>query len=204
VSSATGTYGDPTTRARILDATWVLLTEQGAGIRVADIAARAEVSRQTVYLHFGDRNRLFVALGDHIDVTFGRDRLRQHVHGAPSGVESLRRWVETMSWYNGKIDPVARILEAMAETDEALDAMARDRWIGRRGHVERIVERIAREGHLAEGWADDEAIDLIYAITLPGSWRVLTGAVGWSQERYAHDVMALIAKSVLASDSQLT
>lgn len=203
MSSANETYGDPATRTRILDAAWALLSEQGAGVRVADVAARAGVSRQAIYLHFGDRNGLFVALGDHIDVTYGRDRLRQRVFGAPSGVESLRRWVETMSWYNGKIAPVARILEALAETDAALAAMARDRWTGRRGHVLRIVERIAQDGDLAQAWTVEEAVDLIYTITLPGSWWVLTAALGWSQERYARDIMALIGKSVLDPSSAL-
>ena len=197
MSSEVETYGDPATRTRILDAAWELLQEQDADIRLADVAARAGVSRQTVYLHFGDRTGLFVALGDHMDVTFGRDRLREHIFGAPSGVESLRRWVETMSWYNSKIDPVSRILEERARSDEALAAMAKDRWSGRRGHVGRIAQRIAEEGQLADGWSIDEAGDLIYAVTLPGSWRVLTGVLEWNQERYATEIMELLAKSLL-------
>jgi AcrR family transcriptional regulator len=197
MSSEVETYGDPATRTRILDAAWELLQEQDADIRLADVAARAGVSRQTVYLHFGDRTGLFVALGDHMDVTFGRDRLREHIFGAPNGVEGLRRWVETMSWYNAKIDPVSRILEERARSDEALAAMAKDRWSGRRDHVGRIARRIAEEGQLADGWSIDEAADLIYTVTLPGSWRVLTGVLEWSQERYATEIMELLAKSVL-------
>ena len=98
MSSTEPAYGDPDTRRRILDAAWTLLEERGIGIRIADIADKAGVSRQAVYLHFGDRSKLFVALGDYIDISFGRDRLRAHVFGAPTGVESLRRWVQTMSW----------------------------------------------------------------------------------------------------------
>ena len=97
VSSTPEPYGDPQTRTSILEAAWALLEERGTGIRIADIAAKAGVSRQAVYLHFGDRDSLFVGLGDHIDVSFGRDRLRAHVFGAPTAVESLRRWVQTMS-----------------------------------------------------------------------------------------------------------
>lgn len=197
MSSEAGSYGDPATRTRILDAAWELLEEQGVGIRLADVAARAGVSRQTVYLHFGDRTGLFVAVGDHIDVSFGRDRLREHVFGAPSGVESLRRWVGTMSWYNAKIDSVSRILESRAGADEALAAMEKDRLTGRRGHVLRIIERIAREGQLADGWTVEEAVDLAYALTLPGIWRVLTSVLGWSKERYAEDLMRLLEKSLL-------
>ena len=199
MSSAAEPYGDPQTRRRILDAAWALLEERGTGIRVADIAAKAGVSRQAVYLHFGDRVSLFVALGDHIDVSFGRDRLRAHVFGAPTGVESLRRWVQTMSWYTAKIDSVSRILELTAESDEALSAALKDRMTGRRGHVRRIAERIAAEGQLADGWTVEAASDLIFAVTLPGPWRVLTSVVGWSQERYADQIIGLLERSLLAT-----
>jgi len=190
-------YGDPETRRRILDTAWALLEEQGTGVRIADIAAKAGVSRQAVYLHFGDRTSLFVALGDHVDVSFGRDRLRAHVFGAPTGVESLRRWVQTMSWYTAKIDTVSRILELAAESDEALAAVWKDRMTGRRGHVRRIAERIAAEGLLADGWTAEAAADLIFAVTLPGPWRVLTSVVGWSNERYADVITGLLELSLL-------
>ena len=190
-------YGDPETRRRILDTAWALLEEQGTGVRIADIAAKAGVSRQAVYLHFGDRTSLFVALGDHVDVSFGRDRLRAHVFGAPTGVESLHRWVQTMSWYTAKIDTVSRILELAAESDEALAAVWKDRMTGRRGHVRRIAERIAAEGQLADGWTAEAAADLIFAVTLPGPWRVLTSVVGWSNERYADVITGLLELSLL-------
>lgn len=190
-------YGDPETRRRILDTAWALLEERGTGVRIADIAAKAGVSRQAVYLHFGDRTSLLVALGDHVDVSFGRDRLRAHVFGAPSGVESLRRWVQTMSWYTAKIDTVSRILELAAESDEALAAVWKDRMTGRRGHVRRIAERIAAEGQLADGWTAEAAADLIFAVTLPGPWRVLTSVVGWSNERYADEITGLLELSLL-------
>jgi len=198
MSTSPASYGDPETRRRILDAAWALLEERGTGIRIADVAAKAGVSRQAVYLHFGDRASLFVALGDHIDVSFGRDDLRTHVFGAPTGLESLRRWVHTMSWYTAKIDSVSRILELGAESDEALGAAWKDRMTGRRGHVRRIAERIAAERQLADGWTAEAAADLIFSVTLPGPWRVLTSVLGWSEERYAEEITGLLERSVLA------
>ena len=198
MSSEAAPYGDPDTRTRVLDAAWALLEERGSGIRIADIAAKAGVSRQAVYLHFGDRTSLFVALGDYIDVSFGRDRLRADVFGAPTGVESLRRWVQTMSWYTAKIESVSRILELAAESDEALAATWKDRMTGRRGHVRRIADRIAAEGQLADGWTAEAAADLIFTVTLPGPWRVMTSIAGWSEKRYAHEITRLLEQSLLA------
>jgi AcrR family transcriptional regulator len=197
VSSTPEPYGDPQTRKSILDAAWTLLEERGTGVRIADIAAKAGVSRQTVYLHFGDRASLFVELGDHIDVSFGRDRLRARVFGAPTGVESMRRWVQTMSWYTAKIDSVSRILELAAESDEALAAVWKDRMTGRRGHVRRIAERMASDGQLADGWTAEAAADLIFTLTLPGPWRVLTSVAGWSKARYAREITRLLERSLL-------
>ena len=195
--SSEPTVGVRDTRTRILDAAWALLEERGIGVRLVDIAERAGVTRQTLYLHFGDRVSLFVALGDYVDVTFGRDRLRAHVFGAPTAIESLRRWVETMSWYTAKIDAVSRILELAAESDDAIAAAWRDRMIGRRGHVGRIADRLASEGDLADGWTPEAAADLIYAVTLPGPWRALTSIGGWSIERYAQDISAILERSLL-------
>jgi AcrR family transcriptional regulator len=197
-TAVTTAYGDPETRKRILDAAWALLEQRGSGVRIADIADRAGVSRQAIYLHFRDRVGLFTAVADHIDVSFGRDRLREHVFGAPTGRESLRRWVETMSWYTEKIDPVTRVLELAAESDEALAAAWRDRMTGRRGHVRRIVERMATDGQLAGGWTVEDATELAFTVTLPGPWRVLTSALGWSTERYARDITGMLERALLA------
>jgi AcrR family transcriptional regulator len=177
------------------------LEERGTGIRIADVASKAGVSRQAVYLHFGDRTSLFVALGDHIDISFGRDRLRADVFGAPTGVEGLRRWVQTMSWYTAKIDSVSRILELSAESDEALAAVWKDRMTGRYGHVRRIADRIAAEGQLADGWTAEGAADLIFTVTLPGPWRVLTSVAGWSKERYAREITRMLERSLLPPEA---
>jgi hypothetical protein len=114
-------------------------------------------------------------------------------------VESLRRWVETMSWYTAKIDSVSRVLELAAESDEALAAAWKDRMIGRRGHVRRIVDRIDTEGRLADGWTVEAATDFAFAVTLPGPWRVLTSVLQWGTERYASEITAMLERALLGS-----
>lgn len=193
MSSDPEPYGDPETRRRILDATWGLLEERGGAIRIADAAAAAGVSRQAVYLHFGDRSGLFVSLVDHIDTSLGSMRLRANIFGAPSGVESLRRWIETMSWYTAKIDAVTHVLEHGQHQDEALAAAWRNRMGRRRDDIiQRIVERMAAEGDLADTWSVDAAVDLIYVITMPGPWRELTRELGWTPEGYVEHMTALL------------
>ena len=58
------------TRERILAATWKLMEEsRDLQVRIADIAAAAGVSRQAVYLHFGNRPNLLLAAVQYRDQT---------------------------------------------------------------------------------------------------------------------------------------
>jgi AcrR family transcriptional regulator len=199
MSSAEASYGDPQTRERILGATWEILEERGA-VSLADVAARSGVSRQAVYLHFGDRVGLLVALVDHIDLTLGSLGLRRAVFDAPDGVSSLRQWVETMSWYTAKIDAVCRILECGQYHDDALAAAWRNRMARRRNDlVGWIVKRIASEGRLAPGWTSKTAADLVYVVTMPASWRELTVELGWSHKAYARHLSAMLESAFVTT-----
>jgi AcrR family transcriptional regulator len=197
MSSEAAPYGDPDTRRRILQAAWELLEQQDAGVKLVDVADRAGVSRQAVYLHFGDRSGLLVALVDFIDVSLGAVQLRAHIHGGATGVESLQRWIETMSWYTAKIDRVTQVLESSQYQDKALAAAWRDRMGRRQMHIRSIVERVAAEGQLADGWSVNAAVDLIYVITMPGAWRELTRELGWTAEQYSQHLTRLVQSALL-------
>jgi len=198
MSSEAVAYGDPETRGRILQATLELLEDSASSVTMSRAAERAGVSRQAVYLHFGDRSGLLVALVDFIDESLGRDRLRAQVFGAANGAESLRQWVRVMSWYTAKIDRVTRVLESGQDHDPALRAAWRDRMdIRRRSHIERIVDAIAAERRLARGWTVAAAADLIYVVTMPAPWRELTQELGWSQRHYADRVWKLLERALL-------
>jgi AcrR family transcriptional regulator len=197
MSSEVAFYGDPETRRRILQAAWELLEQQGAGVKLVDVADKAGVSRQAVYLHFGDRSGLLVALVDFIDVSLGAIQIRAHVHGGATGVESLQRWIQTMSWYTAKIDRVTQVLESSQYQDKALAAAWRDRMGRRQMHIRSIVERIAAEGRLDERWSVDTAVELLYVVTMPGPWRELTRELGWTAEQYTQNLTWLVQSALL-------
>ena len=198
MSSVESAYGDPDTRRRILEATWELIEERGASIRLVDAADRAGVSRQTVYLHFGDRAGLLLALVEHMPETLGFQELLAHVFDAPTGAEMLQRAVEVHSTYSAKIDSVAQVLEAAQYRDKALGAAWRDRMDRSRVAHRAIIQRIADEGQLADGWTVDTAGDLFYTVTMQGPWRELTRELGWTPEQYAENMLRLFRRSLLA------
>lgn len=201
MSSAQPAYGDPDTRRRILLATWELIEEIGAEIRISDVAERVGVSRQAIYLHFGDRAGLLLALVAFMPETLGFQELLAHVFAAETGVEMLRRAVALHSTYSAKVDSVARVLEVAQYQDAALGAAWRDRMNRSRAAHRAIIERIAAEGRLAEGWTVDEAGDLFYTVTMQGPWRELTRELGWSPEQYAERVTQLLLDSFVSSAS---
>ena len=57
---------NPSTRTRILDTAWRLL-EDGAPVRMSDIAKAVGISRQALYLHFPSRAELLIAVTRHLD-----------------------------------------------------------------------------------------------------------------------------------------
>jgi AcrR family transcriptional regulator len=187
--------GDPRTRQRILRAAWEEIVERGAAMTLTDVADRAEVSRQALYLHFGDRAGLLLALVRFMPEVLGFEQKLAHVLAAPTGVEMLRRAVELHSTYSAQVDPVAEVLEAAQYRDEALGAAFRDRMEASRAVHRMIVQRIADEGELADGWAVQDAGDLFYTVTMQAPWRELTRGLGWTPERYAENVTRLLLSS---------
>jgi AcrR family transcriptional regulator len=180
-------------------ATWEVIEELGADIRISDVADRAGVSRQTVYLHFGDRANLLLALVEYMPESLGFPELLAHVFAAESGIEMLRRAVALHSTYSAKIDSVAQVLEAAQYQDAALGAAWRDRMDRSRAAHRAIIERIAGEGRLADGWTVDDAGDLFHTVTMQGPWRELTRELGWSPEQYAERMTNLLLDSLVTA-----
>lgn len=204
MSTDAGGYGTPETRRRILEAAWGLIEERGAEVRVADVAARAGVSRQAVYLHFEDRTGLLVALVTHMDATIGIDQLLAPVFDAPTGVDALERLVAALATAAPSIDAVALVLETGQHQDVALATAFRDRMARRRATHGMVVQRLAAEGRLAQGWTIEAATDLCYAVTMPALWRELTQELDWTEQQYLEHVTRLLRDSLVTDAGTFT
>ena len=196
--SSQAPYGDPDTCERILAATQALVAERGSKLKLSDVADRAGVSRQAVYLHFGDRTGLLVALVQHMDETLALADSLAHLFQAETGADVIARTMALHGRFSVSIDPVASILEAAQYEDEALGAAWRDRMRFRHQVHRKIVQRIAELGELAQECPPEAAADLLYALTLPGPWRELTRELGWEQSQYVNAMSWLLGKALLA------
>ncbi|MEM6448510.1 MAG: helix-turn-helix domain-containing protein, partial [Cyanobacteria bacterium P01_D01_bin.123] len=106
------------TREEILDAAWALVSERGAEVSISEIAKAAGISRQSVYLHFGTRGGLLMALVRRADDRFEiKERLFacfDIVDPRERLQDSIRVWIDFVI----EIYPVAKELVRLRETDQ--------------------------------------------------------------------------------------
>ncbi|MFI9010407.1 TetR family transcriptional regulator [Actinosynnema sp. NPDC053489] len=106
------------TRA-LLDAAVELIAERGSrGLRMAEVAARAGVSRQTVYNEFGNKERLVQAVALHKTAEF-LDGVRQRLASTPDPVDGLRRGI-AFAFDLAARDPLARSVLNGANAEDML------------------------------------------------------------------------------------
>lgn len=199
MSTNTSSYGHPETRTHILEVTWELVSESGSGIKLSEVAKRATVSRQAIYLHFGDRNGLLLALVDYMDQTLELGESLAHVHAAPTGAELLERAMRLNTTFWAAVFPIARVLDAAQYDDEALGAAWRDRLKFRQMTFGLMIQQLADNGELSDIWTVEDASDMLYAVAHFDTWRELTRQLGWTDDQYVSAMTTLVCRAFLAS-----
>lgn len=192
------------TRVAILDAAWELIA---AGSRIdvsqSEIAAKAEVSRQTVYLAFGGRAGLLVAMLRNKDA-HSREvtALHEIANGAGDTWEDFLSYVQAWLDYLPQIYPVGIQLDAAALNDEEAAAAWNDRMKRALLHgMKYILARLQHAGRIAPGWTVDVAAETVWSLVHPASWRLLVVECGWSAEQFRHTRIEIIRRT-LKADSE--
>ena len=188
------------TRKRILEATWHLMEQhKGRGVAMSDIADKAGVSRQALYLHFKTRTELMVATVQYVDEVKNLDKRLKKLDSADSGVELLERYIEVWGNYIPEVYSLAKALLNTRENDEAT-AVA---WNGCMSTLQelcaRVIETLKKEGSLDSKWKKSEAVDMLWAVVSIHSWEQLVMECGWSNRRYVARMKVLLG-SALVSD----
>jgi AcrR family transcriptional regulator len=187
------------TRTRILEAARELLEEHGYhGVGLEAVAAEAGVSRQSIYVHFGSKANLLLALVGHVDEQEGLGDLAEAVRRAPTAVEALDRFVDLVATLTPRVYRTAAVLDAARLDAPEAEAAWADRMASRRRRCGRIASRLAAEGRLAPGWSRDEAADLLWALTGLRVWEDLVIRRGWSSARFRRHLRRVLAQALVA------
>jgi AcrR family transcriptional regulator len=173
------------TRAKILQATLDLLfADERASTRMSDVAKRAGVSRQAVYLHFGSRADLLIAATLYLDDQLDTDARLAPSRAAQTGLDRLTAFVAAWGAYIPEIHGVAKALIAMSDTDSAAAAAWDKRMQDMREGCEAAIIALEADGTLAADFTVDEATDVLWTLLSVANWEQNTITSGWSQEKY--------------------
>ena len=153
---------NPETKTRILSAALTLLKDKGGkGVRMSDIAAEANVSRQAVYLHFDSRPNLMVATVQFADQLNNASQQVQPWADA-DGVDKLDAWIEFWGNYIPQIYGVAKALMVARETDDAAAAAWEDRMTDVRKSCKKTIDSLASSGQLSSHFKAKNAADVLW------------------------------------------
>jgi AcrR family transcriptional regulator len=191
------------TRAAIVDAATAAFIENGyAATTIAQIAARAEVSPETVYAVFGTK----------------RDVLRGVVERASAGTPSTDAW-RTEDWLARvkaepnqrrrlelitdatrdvlrRVAPIDEIVRSVAASDPEIAELQDEIERRRRGDLRGLVQLLAEAGPLRV--SIDDAVDLWWALFHPtGPYRALTVDRRWSDRRARAALIDAVARALL-------
>lgn len=185
------------TRERVLEAARALIRDRGnAAISLVEVAELSGLSRQTLYLLFGNRAGLLMALVDHLDATSIEPArlasLRQQ-HPQDFG-PYVRAWFD----YLPLVLPVARALSAAATSG---DADARAAWQSRLRKLHKgfrgFTGQMESARRLRAGWTADTAADWMLALTHVDLWQLLVVESGWPPDEYATRIVSTLEQTLL-------
>lgn len=174
------------TRTRLLDAARRLLEEAGPhGVGMEEIAQAAGVSRQTVYLHFGSKVGLLLALVAHVDAQRDVNELVDELWALPDALTALEAVADLATQTNPEVYRIALVLDAARRWDPAFEEAWQDRTRHRLDRYRRLARWLKGDGSLGAGWSVEHATSFLWSLTSVQSYHQLVVERGLSTEDYA-------------------
>jgi AcrR family transcriptional regulator len=157
------------TRQQIIDAAADRVRASAEPLTLLDVAARAGVSRATLYRHFASVTALLDAVAADLLARARFDRLLAALE-APDPVQALRLVVAAGTGIWAADTALVRNLLALTRVQpEAVPVIAQLER-GRLAALERLVDRLHQAGRLRGGLGRARAVDLLLVTTAFAAW----------------------------------
>ncbi|GAA1750076.1 TetR/AcrR family transcriptional regulator [Aeromicrobium alkaliterrae] len=162
------------TRLRILDAAAEVLSERGyAGMRLSDVAEKADVQAPAIYYYFASRELLIE------EVMFsGIHQMREHLNtaldGLPDGTEPLERLTIAIEEHLRHELELSNYATAAIRNAGQVPAAIRERYVAEQRGYGEIWARLLKSAH--------EAGDLREGADLYMAQMLIIGALNWTGE----------------------
>jgi AcrR family transcriptional regulator len=195
------------TRAAVIDAAGRLFTERGyAETSVADIAAEAGVSVDTLYAAVGRKPQLLLAVHDSIlsegegPLDAEQRRYVQDIRRAPTASEKIDLYVDALTRLLPRTAPLLEALRVAGRDDPACLEMY-ERVNDRRAHNMRLlVQELRATGQMRDG-IDDESATLVVWSMNSSTYYELLRARGVSPEQYGALIRDVWGRTLLDEHS---
>jgi AcrR family transcriptional regulator len=184
------------TRQQIIDAAARQIRVSPEPLTLADVAARAGVSRTTLYRHFASVTELLDAVAADLLARARFDRLLAAL-GLDDPVDALRQVTiaGTAIW---AIDTtLVRNLISLASAQPEAVPVIDQLELGRVTAMERLVARLHQAGRLRDGLAPARAADLLMVVTAFAAWDELVTARDRSAATATGAIVDLAVRSVV-------
>jgi len=175
-----------------LDAARKLFEERGyAGATIDAIAQEAKVAQETVYSVF--RNKRFI-LASLVSVAVGGDDEPIPILQRPGPQEvlkefdpirQLRMFAQDISGILGRVAPVFEVMRNAARTEPEIADLLAHLLEERLQNMEKFVRVIAAHTTFRESLSITQATELVWTLTSPEVYRLLTQDRGWSRDQYS-------------------
>jgi AcrR family transcriptional regulator len=167
------------TRTRILAAALACAADARADCTMGEVAAKAGLSRQAVYLHFPNRAALLAALSEWLAAAAARSPA-----DAPSARATLTALV---AWLADDYPRTWPLVRRLGENPGDASRMIACR---------KLAERFRDEGALSPHLSPAAATDLLFTLTSLAVWAELVPGRGWDAARYRSHIVYLATSAL--------
>jgi len=191
------------TRERIrLAARQLFLTHGYAATTLAQIGEQAGVSRRYVQMSFGSKADLLSAVikvavaGDDAPVPLaGRDAWTEMLETGGHG--TLAAYAAMSTEICERTAGLLAVATAAAEVDDQLAGLRAHGLLRRHQDCAAVVNALAADGLLIPGYTLPEATDILYVLSSPETYLLLTQERGWLLPRYESWLAQVLGVSLL-------
>lgn len=193
------------TRRQILAAAHKLFMERGyAGATIEAIATEAGVAPETIYAVFKNKKKILVNLINFLSATRAEEKTPLLQRAGPQAVaqerdqrRQLQMFAQIVANNLEGAAPISEIILVAAKTERDVDKIMRQLIKQRWQHMTVAVQQIASNGPFREKMDEAYATDIVWTLTSPEVFLLLTRDLGWPKEKYVQWLAETLARVLL-------
>jgi AcrR family transcriptional regulator len=192
------------TRLQIAEAARTLFLERGyGGTSIEAIAEKADVAPETIYAIFKNKRNVLSFV---FDIAIGGDDedIRLLDRPDPQAVlketdqhRQLTLFANDITKILHRAAPVFEILRIAAKTEPEIAELVQRLLRERMTNMTMVAKSVAANGPLREGLNRVQAAEVIWSMTSPELYLLLTRDLHWTDERYSHWLTDTLSRLIL-------